>query len=131
MQHSVEGNIERHKPTMFQSRLGSQQPVPWVTMIPVEACRQLGMQIGDSQGLQSACRDRGTQFLRLKIELSQPHLVVEFVKSHGAHENRTGLVLDDRLCRAGEAIATDRPLIDRVAVEQHLHCGGRPSSDLP
>lgn len=54
VQHLVEGAVDGDKRAVFQPRLGREQAVPGVAVIPVEACRQFGMQIGDGKRLQAA-----------------------------------------------------------------------------
>src|SRR5438105_984746 len=122
MKHRIEGGVEGDKRAMLQSYLGREDTVPRIAVIPVEACCELGMQVGDGKGLQTAGTNSGTQFLWLEVELFQAHLVVQFVEGHCADEDGVCLVLDQRSCLRGQAITADRPPVDGVAVEKNFHC---------
>lgn len=83
---------------MLEPCLRSEDPVPWVPVLPVEGRRKFRMQVTDGECLEAAGGDSGAQFLRLEIKLLQPHLVVQFVEGDGADENSVALVLDEGAC---------------------------------
>ncbi len=68
----VEHPVERHQGAIFQQRLGRQQPVPGISVRPVELRGVLRVVAGDGQFVDGVAPECCPQLLRRQVDAPRP-----------------------------------------------------------